>query len=235
MLARLLGNSLDRRLAHGGAPESSRLMAARAQVLVSPLTRRALIQNWQGLLLRAHSAPVMRDPRVPFNRAHLVACQPEIEEVLEAAVGPAADSRARRGHGRRAPQRRRRTSLRSAPVEQLVTLVRETIAQLDPARSLSPATYPAACRCPASHEIRAAVDVDVSTGHVAVGSGGQVGGERRNLLGKAGSAQIGRLMEVLIDPLHDVVGVGGIESSASNVALRPSLKLAVTIDPGSPC
>jgi hypothetical protein len=48
--ARLFGGSLDRRLAEGVSPASSRLLATRAQLIVSPMWRQELAQNWLSLL-----------------------------------------------------------------------------------------------------------------------------------------------------------------------------------------
>ncbi len=137
-LARLLACSLDRRLAHGDPPESSRLLAVRAHLLVSPATCRALIQNWQGLLLQASTPTVMRDPRIPFNRDRVIACEPDIEEMLGALSAPLpipargvamASWLLTDGTG---PLYDRRRS------DGLAAVLRETIAQLDPARSLVP-------------------------------------------------------------------------------------------------
>jgi len=49
-LARALSFRLDRRLAAGRSPESDRLLAARAQHLVSAATRHALADDWEHLL-----------------------------------------------------------------------------------------------------------------------------------------------------------------------------------------
>jgi hypothetical protein len=88
IVARLLAPSLDRQLAQGCSPESSRLLAARAQVLVSPAMRLALAQDWENLLVQAHRPPAMRDPRVPLNRDCIVAYESEILEMLNALVAP---------------------------------------------------------------------------------------------------------------------------------------------------
>ncbi len=56
LMARVLGSSLDRRLATGSPAESTPLLAARADMLASPTTRRALARNWQDLLERAFSS-----------------------------------------------------------------------------------------------------------------------------------------------------------------------------------
>jgi hypothetical protein len=88
LIAKLLASTLDRQLAEGRSPESSRLLATRAQVQVSPVMRRALAANWQNLLLQVRMPPVMRNPRMPLNRECIVACEPEISEMLGALVAP---------------------------------------------------------------------------------------------------------------------------------------------------
>src|SRR5665647_824050 len=55
--ARLFGGSLDRRLAEGESPATSRLLATRAQLIVSPSQRQALAQSWL-LLLEPSDEPV---------------------------------------------------------------------------------------------------------------------------------------------------------------------------------
>jgi hypothetical protein len=88
LVAQLHASTLDRQLADGRSPESSRLLATRAQVLVSPVMRQALAANWQNLLLRVRMPPVMRNPRMPLNRECIVACEPEINEMLSALLAP---------------------------------------------------------------------------------------------------------------------------------------------------
>ena len=88
LCARLLAASLDRRLADGCPPESNRLLAARAVSLVSPDMRRVLVHNWEDLLVRAHTPPVVRDPRVPFNRGGVITREREIRRMLEALRRP---------------------------------------------------------------------------------------------------------------------------------------------------
>jgi hypothetical protein len=87
-MARVRGTALDRQLADGCPPESSRLLAARAQMLVSPVTRRALARNWEHILVQAHKAPAMRDPRVRLNRRGVIACERYIQEMQVALLTP---------------------------------------------------------------------------------------------------------------------------------------------------
>jgi len=86
--ARLLASDLDRQLAEGSTPESHRLLAARAHVLVSPVMRRELVDSWENLLVQARRSPVMRDPRAPFNRQAITACESDIQEMLKALLTP---------------------------------------------------------------------------------------------------------------------------------------------------
>ena len=84
----MLASSLDRRLAAGLAPEQSRLLAARAQVLVSPVMRAALAADLERVAARSRWAPVMRSPKVPLNRRGIIACDPVLQQTLDALVAP---------------------------------------------------------------------------------------------------------------------------------------------------
>jgi hypothetical protein len=88
LLTGLLSSSLDRRLAQGVPPESNRLLAARAQLLVSAPMRFALARDWRNVVAQAHKAPVMRDPRGRLNRRGVAACQWEIEQAIDALLVP---------------------------------------------------------------------------------------------------------------------------------------------------
>ena len=88
LVSRLLASSLDRQLAEGTSPESNLLLAARAHVLVTPVTRRALVEGWEGLLAQARRPAAMRSPRVPLNRESVTTCEPEIEEMVHALLNP---------------------------------------------------------------------------------------------------------------------------------------------------
>src|SRR5271156_1872182 len=61
-------------------------------------------------------------------------------------------------------------------------------------------------------EVRSAVDVDRRAGDVAVPLGGQVGGDGCDLLGQPRATEIARLVEVVLDPRHDIVRVGRLEA-----------------------
>jgi hypothetical protein len=79
MLARMFGASLDRQLAAGQAAESDRLLAARAQHIVSLPRRQALARDWEHLLEVAHRAPT---PAVPLRRDRIAAAEPRIRELV---------------------------------------------------------------------------------------------------------------------------------------------------------
>jgi hypothetical protein len=86
--SQLLAPSLDRKLAEGRSPETHLLLAARAQVLVSPVKRQTLAYRWADLLGHARRAPGPRDPRTPINRDGILANEPEIRALLDALVAP---------------------------------------------------------------------------------------------------------------------------------------------------
>jgi hypothetical protein len=88
MLARALGASLDQRLATGCPPESSRLLAARAQDIVSLPHRESLARSWDHLLRVANRAPATRTPAVPLNAAAIRAAEPAIRELMERLIAP---------------------------------------------------------------------------------------------------------------------------------------------------
>jgi hypothetical protein len=86
--ARLLARSLDEQLAGGRLPESSRLLASRAQQLVSPALRTTLVHSWERLIDAPRSAPVARSPKVPLCRRRLAAAEPEVREMLSVLSSP---------------------------------------------------------------------------------------------------------------------------------------------------
>jgi hypothetical protein len=81
--------SLDRRLAAGNAPESSRLLATRAQILVSPQHRRALARCWAHLLEVIENQPGQPLRRLPLCRDRITAAAPSVGEMLVALEAPA--------------------------------------------------------------------------------------------------------------------------------------------------
>jgi hypothetical protein len=90
--ATLFGASLDDKLAEGHAPDTSPLLAARAQLLVSLTKRRALAENWLALLVEAR-APVKFSSSVPLVRGRIIAAQAQIEALAEALLAPMPTSR----------------------------------------------------------------------------------------------------------------------------------------------
>lgn len=88
LVSRSFASSLDRQLAEGRSPESNLLLAARAHALVAPSTRRGLAQGWQNLLKQARRSPTMRSPRVRLNCESITACEPEIQQMIDALLNP---------------------------------------------------------------------------------------------------------------------------------------------------
>jgi hypothetical protein len=88
ILSRLHASSLDRQLADGRAPESSALLAARAEWLVSPSGRRALARGWATVLERAPLLPTVPSPRIPVCGARLLAAEPEVHALIRALTDP---------------------------------------------------------------------------------------------------------------------------------------------------
>ena len=87
-IAHVLGWTLDRRLAAGCPPESSRLLAVRALRLVSAKSLTELARNWVDVLDRVDHAPIPGDPSVPLCRDRVIAARPEIERLLCALAAP---------------------------------------------------------------------------------------------------------------------------------------------------
>jgi hypothetical protein len=83
-LSSVFASSLDRQLAAGVAPEATRLLAARADKLVSPSARLSLAENWQGLLEQARKSPMGRTRRVPLCGDRIGAAEAEIHGMISA-------------------------------------------------------------------------------------------------------------------------------------------------------
>jgi hypothetical protein len=80
-----LGGALDRQLATGTSPESSRLLAARAEYLVSSRVRRDMAQDWFRVLQQARMpSPARRAARL--CRTQILAAESEIGAMLDALV-----------------------------------------------------------------------------------------------------------------------------------------------------
>ncbi len=93
LLSRLRGASLDRRLAAGHEPETSRLLATRAQLLMASTSRQRLADDWRELISRAQRPPSGTGRQVPLQRGRIVAAERDIRQlagVLSAPLAPAA-------------------------------------------------------------------------------------------------------------------------------------------------
>ena len=96
VLARVFGASLDESLAWGSAPESARLLAARARDIVALRRRRATAANWERLLRVARqSAGVPPVPRsgaraaaTPVCAGRILAAEPAIDELMSCLSAP---------------------------------------------------------------------------------------------------------------------------------------------------
>jgi hypothetical protein len=83
LAAKLLAWNLDGQLAEGRSPESSRLLAARAQALVSLRSRRSIAAQWERLSATAPQPPAVRSARPRINREAVAASEGEIREMCE--------------------------------------------------------------------------------------------------------------------------------------------------------
>jgi|CZKW01.1.fsa_nt_gi hypothetical protein len=86
-LARVRAPSLDRRLAAGCPPGSSRVLAIRARQILSPAGRRELAQSWNHVLDLARRPPVPRTPRAPLCRSRIAAAERDVREMLTVLTG----------------------------------------------------------------------------------------------------------------------------------------------------
>jgi hypothetical protein len=86
---RLRARSLDQQLAAGRSPESSRLLASRAQQLVSPTSRTDLVRGWKRVVELCLSAPVPRNHRAPMCRRRIADAAPEVRAMLSVLESPA--------------------------------------------------------------------------------------------------------------------------------------------------
>jgi hypothetical protein len=91
--ARVLGASLDNQLAAGRGPETSHLLAARAQLIVSRSRRRRLAENWLAILSETRDAPGRRAAGVPLVRDRILGARSQIHELVEALLAPLPTSR----------------------------------------------------------------------------------------------------------------------------------------------
>jgi hypothetical protein len=91
--ARFFGFSLDSKLANGCDPESSRLLATRAHLIVTLAKRRELVENWLDLLVWAREPYGLLSPSVPLVRNRVIDAQEEIQELAGALLAPMPTSR----------------------------------------------------------------------------------------------------------------------------------------------
>ena len=137
-LTRLFAFSLDRRLASGEAPESGRLMASRASRLVSPPERAALAQNWDHLVRRARRPPAGRTSRAPLCWERIMRARDDIGVMVSSLSAPVPTS------VRGVAMASCLLSDANGPLynrhsdADLVALLRQATAELDPAASLLP-------------------------------------------------------------------------------------------------
>jgi len=89
LVARVLAPSLDRQLAAGTAPESTRSLALRARTLVTPEKRQALARCWEHLLEVTERQPARSTRRIPLCRDRIMAAAPSVHEMLVALEAPA--------------------------------------------------------------------------------------------------------------------------------------------------
>jgi hypothetical protein len=80
--ARLRGAALDAALAGGCPPESSRLLAARAALLVAPGKRRAVAASWEHLVRVARRLEPSPRAAVPVRADQVIAAEPAIDELV---------------------------------------------------------------------------------------------------------------------------------------------------------
>lgn len=79
--ARLLSASLDARLAAGESPETARLLAVRARIIVAPPRRAELARNWEHLLAVARRPAAVPARALPLRREAIIAAAPAIGEL----------------------------------------------------------------------------------------------------------------------------------------------------------
>jgi hypothetical protein len=88
VLSRALGASLDRQLAAGREPEDGRLLAARAQDIVTLRRREELARYWERVLgAAARPAPALRNA-APLRRGPVLAAEPAITELASLLRAP---------------------------------------------------------------------------------------------------------------------------------------------------
>jgi hypothetical protein len=87
LAVRLLGPSLDRQLATGRPPQSSRALAIRARQIVSPAGRRELAQYWIHVLDLAIRPPVPLPLHGTLSRGAVAAAERDVREMIGVLTG----------------------------------------------------------------------------------------------------------------------------------------------------
>jgi hypothetical protein len=82
VLAILFGHVLDRQLASGRPPAAGRVVAARAEYLLST-ARWELVQSWQRVLDQAGRAPRARNPHAPLCRDRIIGAGGDVRTMLD--------------------------------------------------------------------------------------------------------------------------------------------------------
>jgi hypothetical protein len=82
VFAILFGHVLDRQLASGRPPGAGRVVAARAEYLLSS-ARWELVQRWQQVLDEARRAPRARNPHAPLCRDYIINAEGEVRTMLD--------------------------------------------------------------------------------------------------------------------------------------------------------
>jgi hypothetical protein len=131
-LARVQTASLDRRLAAGQAPESTALLATRAQALVSPDHREGLAHDFEHLLevVRGRRSPSHRP--LPLCRERILAAEPALRDLLAALVMPVPVPAGAVAGARRLLSDGAGPLYNGSSAVDLVSAVREVTNRLDP-------------------------------------------------------------------------------------------------------
>lgn len=77
-----LGDILDRQLAAGRPPETSLLLAARAQQVASPATCRKLARDWRNVIERTPHPTALFSPHAPICSERVRAAATEVQRML---------------------------------------------------------------------------------------------------------------------------------------------------------
>ncbi|HEV3267257.1 MAG TPA: hypothetical protein VGZ68_02535 [Acidimicrobiales bacterium] len=132
--ARVLGASLDNQLAAGRGPETSHLLAARAQLIVSKTRRRKLADNWLGLLVEARGTSGRRAIGVPPLRDRVNDANALIHVLVDALLAPLPTSRGVAMANSLLSDGTGPIYHRASPAD-LTSTLREVIRRLDPIRA----------------------------------------------------------------------------------------------------